>query len=176
MNLKTILIFATAFIGLPAFAQDEGDRIMLVDPLDEPEYYCFDLTGFRDHLVLDDPIQAHTCKPLGRGPDQLFAFEGEKIQVVGYDRCLQAAGNGSRTVAGASLMARECLDSGQSSALQRFELDTAGKMHIKETELCVGVGAMSAPANGPSHMWRALIVTECDTDDSLSTWQIGLDQ
>ena len=176
MDLRSVLICAVALVAVPAFAQTEGDRIMLADPLDEPEYYCFDLTGFRDSLVLDDPLQAHTCKAMGRGPDQLFAFEGEKIQVVGYDRCLQAAGTAGRTVAGASILARECTDTGRSSAMQRFELGSSGKLRIKDTDLCVGVGASSTPANGPSHIWRALIVLDCDADDSLSKWQIGLNQ
>ncbi len=174
--MKTLLfVMIVALFGQQSIAQGmSGDYIKLVDPLDEPEFYCFDLTGWGDSLVLDDPIQAHTCKPLGQGPDQMFAFDGDQIQVVGYDRCLQAAGTAGRTVAGASILARECTDTGQSSAVQRFELDSSGKLHIKETELCVGVGSSSTPANGPSHIWRALIVMDCDADDSLSTWQIGL--
>ena len=100
----------------------------------------------------------------------MFNFEGEQIQVVGYDRCLQASGTADTTLAGASILARECSDTVK---LQRFELDDSGKLHIKGSGLCVGVGSTSAPARGPSHIWRALTVIDCDTDASLSTWQIG---
>lgn len=158
----------TAF-GLSAQESMQGDYIKLVDPLDEPEFYCFDLTGWQASLALDDPLQAHTCKQ--NGPDQMFAFEGDRIQVIGYDRCLQASGSSGSTLPGAAILARECSDSG---TLQGFELDGVGKMHIKETGLCVGAGTSSAQASGPSHVWRALVVMECDADDSLSTWQIGL--
>jgi hypothetical protein len=156
--------------SLTAQESTQGDYIKLIDPLDEPEFYCFDLTGWRASLALDDPLQAHTCKE--NGPDQMFAFEGDRIEVVGYDRCLQASGSSGTTLAGATILARECSDT---STLQGFELDAAGKLHIKETGLCVGVGTSSGEASGPSHVWRALVVADCDLDDSLSTWQIGLD-
>ena len=90
------------------------------------------------------------------------------------DDPIQVAGTAGTTLAGASILARECTSTGQPSTLQRFELDSSGKLRLKETELCVGVGSSSTPANGPSHIWRALFVMDCDADNSLSTWQIGL--
>lgn len=44
--------------------------IQLVDPLDEPEFYCVDVPGFQDNLRTDRPLQAHTCKP--GAADELF--------------------------------------------------------------------------------------------------------
>ena len=171
MRTFVFTVFLVLF-GQQSMAQNaSGQQIMLVDALDEPEFYCFDLTGFGDHLALEDPIQAHSCKLPERGPDQMFSFDGDQIQVVGYDRCLQASGTGDTTLPGASILARECSDTAK---VQRFELDDSGKLYVKDTGFCIGVSASSTPARGPSHLWRALFVMECDGDESLSTWQIGL--
>lgn len=169
MKYATLILAMLATFSLMAQENMQGDYIRLIDPLDEPEFYCFDLTGWQASLALDDPLQAHTCKE--NGPDQMFAFDGDHIQVIGYDRCLQASGSSGTTLPGATILARDCSDS---STLQAFELDNAGKMHIKESGYCVGAGITSGEAAGPSHVWRALMVVECDADDSLSTWQIGL--
>lgn len=175
MKIMKKMIGLGSFIYLGIFAlttlaQDEGDYIMLVDPLDEPEYYCFDLAGWGENLQLDDPLQTHTCKVRG-GTDQMFQFVDNRLEVTGTDRCIQVAGSSGTTLPGSAVLARTCSD----NALQQISLSDSGKVMIGETGLCIGSGNISREASGPSHMWRTMLVVDCDaTDASLVTWQVGL--
>lgn len=172
MKTRFSLILAVLLGALNAVAQQEveGDYIMLVDPLDEPEFYCFDLAGWGDHLQLDDPLQTHTCKTRG-GDDQMFAFVGNKIHVSGTDRCLQVAGSSGVTLAGSAVLARTCAD----NPLQELSLSSSGKIMLGDSGLCIGSGNESREASGPSHVWRTMVVVDCAaTEASLLTWQVGL--
>lgn len=81
-----VSVFVMSLASVPVQAAN-GDLVRLVDPLDEPEFYCLDLSGWGDHLKLEDPLQAHTCK--GAEPaDQLFTVIDGKITVGDTDRCL----------------------------------------------------------------------------------------
>ena len=72
--MTTTFIIAAILAGL-AFAnhiaadEADGDFVRLVAALDEPEFYCLDLAGWGRNLLLDDPLQTHTCKGRG-GEDQ----------------------------------------------------------------------------------------------------------
>ncbi|WP_372742757.1 RICIN domain-containing protein [Neptunomonas sp.] len=171
MTKSLIAMLTTLSIFQLVQAQEpEGDFIRLVDALDEPEFYCFDLAGWGDHLKLNDPLQTHTCKDADQATDQMFYFEDKHLKIVGYDRCVQAAGSGASTLAGSAVLARECSD----NDLQELKMDAAGKVHVGDGPFCIAAGPDSTDASGPSHVWRTLSVVRCDsTDDSLSTWQIG---
>lgn len=144
-------------------------QVRLVDPLDEPEFYCLDLSGWGDHLKLEDPLQAHTCKMRGAS-DQMFAFEDGKILVGDTGRCLEIASSG-KPLAGAAILARKCGD----NAMQTFMLEDNGQISAAGSGLCLAVGDQSSDAAGPSHVWRVLTVEPCDgVDPKQSTWQIGL--
>ena len=73
----------------------EHDTLLqLIDPLDEPEFYCVDVPGFRDSLQTDRPLQAHTCKP--GADDELFLFNRPadgQISMPAYDLCMEAEGD-----------------------------------------------------------------------------------
>jgi hypothetical protein len=145
-------------------------QVRLVDPLDEPEFYCLDLAGWGDHLRLDDPLQAHTCKTR-RANDQMFAFKDGKIVVGDTGRCLEVAGSGSPPLAGAAVLARQCGD----NPLQAFTLEASGRIVSTGSDLCLAAGEESADASGPSHVWRVLTVQKCDAVGAeLTTWQVGL--
>ena len=145
-------------------------QIRLVDPLDEPEFYCLDLAGWGDHLRLDDPLQAHTCKARRAG-DQMFAFKEGKIVVGDTGRCLEVAGSGSPPLPGAAVIARECKD----NPLQAFTLEDNGRIVSTGSDLCLAAGEDSADASGPSHVWRVLTAQKCDAVSAeLTTWQVGL--
>ena len=164
---------AVVLLGMsmsPLASAEDGDFIKLVDPLDEPEFYCLDLAGWGRNLLLDDPLQTHTCK--NRNPqDQMFHFDGDHIKVSLYDRCVQVAGSSGVTLAGSAVLAKPCSD----SPLQKFSLDDEGRIRIGDTGFCLAAGPDSAEASGPSHMWRTLTVASCDsTAAELSTWQVGL--
>ena len=145
-------------------------QVRLVDPLDEPEFYCLDLSGWGDHLKLEDPLQAHTCKTRGAG-DQMFAIKDGKILVGETDRCLQVAVSSGKALAGSAILARTCSD----SAMQAFTLEEDGRISVTGSDLCVAAGDESTDASGPSHVWRVLSAERCDSvSDELMTWQVGL--
>lgn len=174
-NLKKLFAGFTSLIAaLPfvAIGDDEsGDFVRLVAELDEPEFYCFDLAGWGEHLKLDDPLQIHTCKTRG-GEDQMFHFTDDQLIVSKYDRCAQVAGSGGETLVGSAVLARACSD----DPLQKISLDDNGRIHVGDTGLCLGAGPDSTEASGPSHMWRTLTVVGCEGGDkNLLTWQKGLE-
>ena len=80
--------------------------LRLVDPLDDPQHYCADVTGFGDGIRLDAPLQAHTCKP--GSADQMFAPSdspaGGPVLLVKYERCLAA----TSIEAGTTLAVEQC--------------------------------------------------------------------
>jgi hypothetical protein len=172
MNVdKSIAFFSLVFLSLLSAyaAADALVQVRLVDPLDEPEFYCLDLSGWGDHLKLDDPLQAHTCKTRGAG-DQLFSIGEGKILVGDTGRCLEIASSG-RPLPGAAILAREC----SGNAMQAFTLEEDGRISATGSNLCVAAGNQSTDASGPSHVWRVLSVEHCDsTDPELMTWQLGL--
>jgi len=174
VKIKSIFILTGVMLSFAVSAQDsmsKGDFVVLTDPLDEPEFYCFDLAGWGDHLQLDDPLQTHTCKNRG-ADDQKFHFEGNRLKVSLYEGCVQAAGSAGTTLPGSAVLVRGCSDD---NALQDLMLDDSGNMHLVGTEFCLGAGVDSRDASGPSHVWRTLAVVECATaDPALSTWQVGL--
>jgi hypothetical protein len=173
MSLRVVLALLGMFFVQLLFAQGKesgGDYIRLVDALDEAENYCLDLAGWSQHLQLDDPMQTHTCKTRD-GDDQIFQFADGKLKVSLYDRCVQVAGSNGVTLAGAAVIARPCSD----NPLQIIALDDSGRLRVNNSQFCIGAGADSTEASGPSHMWRTLVVVGCDTaDKSLSTWRVGL--
>jgi len=168
LSISTALILWT--MQAPIASAEDGDFVRLVAALDEPEFYCLDLAGWGRNLQLDDPLQTHTCK--NRNPqDQMFHFDGGRLKVSLYDRCVQVGGSSGLTLAGSAVLARPCSD----NPLQKLSLDEDGRIRVAETNYCLAAGADSAEASGPSHMWRTLTVTDCDAQSvELVTWQVGL--
>jgi hypothetical protein len=173
--MKSLKVIASSVLVssllLSGYAAAETlQQVRLVDPLDEPEFYCLDLSGWGDHLKLDDPLQAHTCKTRSVG-DQMFAIEDGKILVGDTGRCLQVAVSSGKALAGSALLARTCSD----SAMQAFALEEDGRISVTGSDLCVAAGDESTDASGPSHVWRVLSVERCDSVAAeLMTWQVGL--
>ncbi len=167
----TVAGLAGLFFGGALAADDnDGDFLRLVAALDEPEFYCFDLAGWGRNLLLDDPLQTHTCKTRG-GEDQMFHFADGQLKVSRYDRCVQVAGSSGVTLAGSAVIARPCSD----NPLQKLSLDDDGRVRLTGTDYCVAAGADSTEASGPSHLWRTMTVVNCSVaDDALTRWQVGL--
>jgi hypothetical protein len=173
MNINTSVTSLTAVFAVLTSAQfvfaDSLVQVRLVDPLDEPEFYCLDLSGWGDHLKLEDPLQAHTCKLRG-ADDQMFIVRQDRILVGTTGRCLEIAGSGT-PLPGAAILARECSD----GPMQTLTLEENGQIAAKGSGLCLAVGDRSADASGPSHVWRVLTVEPCEVvSPELMTWQIGL--
>lgn len=139
-------------------ARDEGKTlIQLIDPLDEPEFYCVDVPGFGANLNLSAALSAHTCKP--GADDEMFLFGDPlpgNLQMPAYRLCLEAGD----TVPGSSLLLNNCAD----SPLQRFLLDEEGSVQLDATNLCLAVApGAGQPTGGPSHLRRDLALEDCAT-------------
>ena len=146
--------------------------IQLVDPLDEPEFYCVDVPGFRASLDLEGALTAHTCKP--GADDELFTVGhplAGNLSMPAYDRCVEAAG----ATDGAELYLKPCAD----DSLQRFSVSDAGQLRLEpaaesaqNTAYCIAVAAGDGqPTGGPSHLRRDLLLTPCaDADPSVTRW------
>lgn len=146
--------------------------IQLLDPLDEPEYYCVDVPGFGRSLNLQGALTAHTCKP-GAG-DEMFQWdspESGQISMPAYDLCVEASGE----EAGSTLQLAGC----SGSPLQQFLYDDNGQIRLDQGadggELCVTVGPEPGePTGGPSHLRRMLTLETCSqVDESRTLWTVG---
>ncbi|MCY4375237.1 MAG: hypothetical protein OXC31_15870 [Spirochaetaceae bacterium] len=180
---RTVLtvLMLTAVLGTAQTTQDGAEEpepppsptlIQLVDPLDEPQFYCVDVPGFGASLNLDGALTAHTCKP--RADDELFTVghpSAGHLYMPAYDRCVQAGG----ATAGAELHLEACAD----VPLQRFILTADGQLPLEaaegsaaETVYCLAVEpGEGQPTGGPSHLRRGLILTPCaDAAPSLTQW------
>ena len=167
--IASLTLISVLFISSGAIADTEK-FVRLVDPLDEPEYYCLDLSGWGDHLKLEDPLQAHTCKVRG-GADQIFTVEENRITVGDTGRCLQVAVSSGKALAGSAIIARECND----SPMQALKLEEDGRITVVGSDLCLAAGDESTDASGPSHVWRVLSAERCDSVPAeRMTWQVGL--
>lgn len=142
--------------------------IQLRDSLDEPEYYCIDVPGFRQSLNLDGALTAHTCKP--NADDEMFTInhpaEGQ-IYMPAYERCMEARA----AEAGAELFMTECDD----SSLQQFRYHDDGLIQLQSSDsevLCIAVADEAGePTGGPSHVVRNLMLQPCaNVAAALSQW------
>ncbi len=142
--------------------------IQLVDALDEPEYYCIDVPGAANTVMLQAALQAHTCKLQGQ-EDELFTAAhpaAGPLYMPAYDMCVQADSNQS----GSQLHLETCSD----SPLQVFEYAADQSLQlVEETQtLCVAVeAAPGQPTDGPSHLRLDLFLQSCeDTASNLRRW------
>ena len=146
-----------------------GTLIQLIDPLDEPEFYCVDVPGFGASLNLQGPLTAHTCKP--GADDEIFVVNNPNpgnLSMPAYDLCVEAEG----LTPGSRLYLRECSD----APTQRFAFDSGGTLALpggaSAARLCMAVSADDGePTGGPSHLRRDLIMQGCDAaPPALSRW------
>jgi len=159
------LLFASLIVGTTVFSSDSF-QIKLVDQLDEPEYYCLDVTGWAKHLKLEDPLQAHTCKPT-KSADQEFVLKGNTLVMPAYNRCFSASGSSGSALPGSSILVREC----DGSKSQNFNILPSGQIELNNSGLCISAGDVSQKASGPSHLWRVASLQSCkNTDSKLTTW------
>lgn len=126
--------------------------IQLVAPLDEPEFYCVDVPGFRDSLRTDRPLQAHTCKP--GAADELFIAHqpwGGQFLMPAYGLCMEAEEG--------LIYTRPCTN----SRSQRFTHQDDLTVRTFEGDLCLAVaGGSGEPAGGRSHLRRDLGLLPCE--------------
>ena len=153
---------ATAVVA-PGTISD-GIFIQLEDPLDEPEYYCVDVPGAGRGVMLQAPLQAHTCKAVEVAEDELFSIghplDGQ-IYMKAYDLCVVA----ESPEADSLLRLETCSD----SALQRFSFESDGQIRLQSgaaAGLCLAVApGPGTPTGGPSHLRLDLNLQRCDEVD-----------
>ena len=159
---------ATAPAGIAVDAALAGRTLVqLIDPLDEPEFYCIDVPGFGASLRLDAALMAHTCKP--GADDEIFAInrpDPGQLSMPAYDLCMEANGTESPS----ELLLRACSD----SAMQQFAFDEDGALTLAGTGLCVAVAAGEGePTGGPSHVRRDLTLLGCgEAEPALRRWTL----
>ena len=138
-------------VALPSLIPEEDTLIQLIDPLDEPEYYCADVPGFGSSLDTDGPLQAHTCKP--GADDELFRINHPsvgRLSMPAYDLCAEAEGD--------RLYTRPC----SGAPAQNFRFLPDGTVRTGDGQLCLAIApGEGEPAGGPSHLRRDLLLAAC---------------
>jgi hypothetical protein len=181
MSLLSALAFASLTYGqqpeetLPiedaAAKTDMSSSVMirLVDPLDEPEFYCLDVPGHGSGVQLESPLTAHTLKAFGSA-DEMWVLNYPatgQIYVPAYKRIIES----ERAEAGASLYLKPPSD----SPLQRFTMKDDGSIVLTEhTELAFAVApGVGEPTRGPSHLFRKMgLAKVADTPEKLARWKL----
>lgn len=141
--------------------------VQLVDPLDEPEFYCLDVPGFGASLQLDSPLMTHTCKR--NGPeDEIFSYDpaSGRFHMPAYGLCMEA----DRPERGGQLGLVPCSD----SPLQDFRIGDEGLIRLADTDLCLTMAdGAGEPTGGPSHLRRGLSLESCTAPPtSLNRWRL----
>ena len=137
--------------SLTTLYPDGETLIQLIDPLDEPEFYCVDVRGFGSNSQTDRSLQAHTCKP--GGEDELFLVnhpsEGQ-LSMPAYDLCMEAEGN--------EVYTRACSD----TPSQVFVAGSDGTVRTGDGRLCLSAApGEGEQAGGVSHLRRDLLLVDC---------------
>lgn len=151
-------------------------HLRLIDRLDRPrDGYCIDIPGTPGNLRTDIPLFAHNCK-VGLPPDAAVVFTPEGyIRFPAPNKCVTIAGVNRGALPGAAAMLADCGTSStffSAANFQRFELKADGKLVLKNSNLCLAVGAVSAATYSSADRWRTLFVDDCDRADAkLSRWE-----
>ncbi len=162
-------------VGAKAGAAAE-QHLRLIDRLDRPrDGYCIDIPGTPGNLRTDIPLFAHNCKA-GLPPDAAVVFTREgHIRFPAPDKCVTIAGVNRGALPGAAAMLADCGASTiffNAANFQRFELKPDGRLVLKNSNLCLAVGAVSAVTYSSADRWRTLFVDDCDTAEArLSRWE-----
>ena len=178
---KTLFTLRLAAIALmfgssATVAAASEQHLRLVDRLDRPQDgYCIDIPGTPGNLRTDIPLFAHNCK-VGLPPDAAVVFTPEgHIRFPAPDKCVTIAGVNQGALPGAAAMLADCGASSiffNAANFQRFELKADGKLVLRNSNLCLAVGAASAATYSSADRWRTLFVDDCDTADArLSRWE-----
>lgn len=169
--MKSSLFRLLSLLVLPCtiFGQSGQVMIRLVDPLDEPEFYCIDIPGYGRNVQLEAPLMAHTLKRFGSDDEMWimnYPAEGQ-IYSSATERCIEV----ESATSGAKLRLKKPSD----SPLQRFDLTDKGTLVLKaHPELGVAVAAgKGTKAGGRSHLKRDMnLKTLSETDQVLTKWKL----
>lgn len=160
---------ATATATATAVAAESAPRIghlKLVDSFDRPQDgYCLDVVGSGRYIRFDLPLTAHNCKP-GLYDDEAVSIEPNgQIRFPAYNACATVAGLNGRALPGAAVVPRACDERTpfmDAEKLQRFTFRDDGRIELKDSGLCLTVGAQSDSTFDDTHRWRTLYVDSCN--------------
>ena len=172
-NIKFCLVLSSLLLA-PWLHAETSVEIVLVEKLDEPRGYCFDIPGFMTEARPEEGLQIHTCYSY-RGPlavDQ--AFDGDDVskgafRIIEYSLCMTAQGHSTEN----TLSLESC--DGRDS--QRFEHQSHGKIEsLAIPGNCVTAGEGPSRQGGggdPVHLYRELNLEECDGGiDDRQKWRL----
>jgi len=169
--MKAITPLLALWLMFPKAVLGESSPVMirLVDPLDEPEFYCVDIPGFRENVQLQAPLMAHTLKRFGSA-DEMWAMdypsEGQ-IYASEYGLCIEAAS----AEPGVALLLKEPSD----SPLQRFKFAENGYIALVGNP-DLGFAVVEGTGNkagGGSHLRRDLSLNSLsEADPSFTKWKL----
>lgn len=167
MNLKLNSIFVTAMMSVFLPQVSAAQYLKLSNNLDRPkDGYCLDVQGVVGHFRADKPIVAHNCKR-GVAADGLVRFANEEfILFPAFGWCLTAMGTANTVLPGTSLMIKPCEEHGlfaSSEIHKRFKFNKQNQLKLSNFDLCLVVGAESAPTFSTADRWRTLFLDTCST-------------
>ncbi|MEO1159044.1 MAG: hypothetical protein AAFW74_01145 [Pseudomonadota bacterium] len=147
-------------------AARDAPQLRLADDLDYPgEGYCIDVPGVGETARTDLPLVAHNCLPERRSVDRVALERDGRLFMPAFNACVTAFGVNT-ALPGSPVLLRPCgasesfLSSGR---LQRFDRTAENRLRLRDTALCLTVGADAAPTFSPVHRWRTLTMEDCNT-------------
>jgi hypothetical protein len=154
---------------------EQPAHLKLLDPLDRPQDgYCIDVVGTPGNLRTDLPLFAHNCKRSLTIDSAVIHDRNGAIRFPELNQCVTVAGINSVALPGTAVILHPCGENSaffQSTALQRFTLQSDGKLRLNQSDLCLAVGAQSATTYSAADKWRPLFVDQCDNAVlALSRW------
>tara|TARA_B100000674_G_scaffold17650_1_gene12597 strand:- start:17 stop:571 length:555 start_codon:yes stop_codon:yes gene_type:complete len=151
-------------------------EIYLVDPLDEPRGFCFDIRGYKESADIKKGLQAHTCYSYQGNIAVDQGFSVEKISVgefyiPNFEVCIEA----ENTNPSSALKLESCSKGG----LQKFVINENGSISLENNKnLCVTISSERSREGGggnPPHLIRNLNLENCNLINlKYQTWATRL--
>lgn len=164
-----------------ALADDKDWRIganymRLINDLDMPQDgWCLDVVGSGPNVRFDMPLIGHNCKP-GLYADEAVIFRNDgTLYFPAFNGCVTVMGLNKKALPGAAIMLKACGETSPfltATNFQHFSHRPDGRVELKESNLCLTLGASSHSTFDVTHAWRTLYVDNCNkTDPVRSTWR-----
>lgn len=175
LRSRAIAFCTVLFTALPVVAHDTPSYMRLTEKLDRPEDgYCLDVLGAGGSFRPDMPLISHNCKP-GRAPDGMVTLRKDgSLYFPAFDACVTVMGVNRKALAGSALMLKACNAEEaflRAAHFQGFSHRPDGRLALNGSDLCVTVGADSAPTFSSEHAWRTLFMMSCaQAPEERSRW------
>ena len=172
-KLKLWLVLSGMLLGSAAVAATMVE-VTLVDKLDEPRGFCFDLVGVQDEALPENGLQTVSCSSSGGQLAGDQAFDGDLIpegtfRLIEHDVCMTL----TDTSAGSTFALEPC----DGSDRQRFEHRANGRVVAAAAPgNCVTAGegpSQEGQGGDPVTLIRDLTLQVCDASrDARQQWRV----